>query len=447
MNEELLTGIIDTKDKPVIFSVPKNSFTFSFMTDSLHNFSKRVESVKIQPLDGFIYGKTHGNYDIAIYAANRTFEVFEKMAINTAAYVKSCVNAIEQNISEFETISFKGGTLNSVFNIDAMNIDFCDNKIVINHNDDSIKYLFQLGNEKISVCIRSVINEKYGAQGSSIINNDVILTLEFEKKQPLSRAFECYNGIKNLLSFLTFRYNVGFDEIYISNTYSKINKKIRIADLYIKTDYELTTKRDFHNIHFNEVIEELPELTKIFFSPYDEDLTEIGFYPKNDDDDVNFMSDTKLRQICSALERELKYVDDIKEEENILLNELIKLTKTTIKEFRKNNDGLSNDTYNLIFSSVGNWSFSLAEKLSALYHKYDEEMNVLNVTDTMIDDNLIKSFVKYRNDITHGRHRIPNVEIATTAHYMCGLVYCCILERVGVNRKNILEFCKNKLLK
>lgn len=446
MSDELLTGIIQTETKPIIFSAPKNSFIFSFMTDSMHVFPKRAETVKIPTSDGFIYGKTHSNYDIAIYLGNKSFEVSGKAAMNTAAYVKSCANGIEQDIREFETISFKGGTLNSVFNIDAMNIDHCDGALVIRANDDSIKYSFHTETEEINVCIRSEIREQFGVQGNAIVNNDVILTIEFEKRQPLSRAFECYNGIKNLLSFLTFRYNVGFDDIYISNTHPKVQERIKIADIYIRSDYELTSKREFDNIHFNEIINQLPALTKMFFGTDDEDLTEIGFYPKNDQD-LSFMSDAKLREICSALECELKYVDDIKAKENKLLNELIDLTRKAIKNFRRENKGLSNDTYNMIFSSIGYWSFSLAEKLCALYHKYEEEMTVLNVTDITINDTLIKSFVKYRNDITHGRHRIPDIEIAVTAHYLSGLVYCCILERVGVDRKNILKFCKDKLLK
>ena len=47
MSNELLTGIIQTETKPVIFSVPKNNFIFSFMTDSMHVFPKRAETVKI----------------------------------------------------------------------------------------------------------------------------------------------------------------------------------------------------------------------------------------------------------------------------------------------------------------------------------------------------------------------------------------------------------------
>ena len=133
-------------------------------------------------------------------------------------------------------------------------------------------------------------------------------------------------------------------------------------------------------------------------------------------------------------------------EEKELLKTLVDITEKCIKEYRNENPGLSNDTYNLIFSSVGNWSQSLNEKLCALYHKYENEISVLNDSDLVITDDHIKAFVKYRNHITHGRHRTADVEIEITAFYMCGLIYCCILERIGLSREKIIELCVEKIL-
>ena len=49
-SQELITGIIPTSSKPLIFSVQKTDFLFSFMTDSSYNFfinSETSETVKV----------------------------------------------------------------------------------------------------------------------------------------------------------------------------------------------------------------------------------------------------------------------------------------------------------------------------------------------------------------------------------------------------------------
>ena len=100
-----------------------------------------------------------------------------------------------------------------------------------------------------------------------------------------------------------------------------------------------------------------------------------------------------------------------------------------------------------IFGNIKFWMLPAAEKICALFHKYDEEMLILNQSAIIIDDDAIKAFVIYRNDITHGSHRVLDVKIAITAHCLAGLVYCCLLERIGVERSRILEWCKDKILR
>ena len=69
-------------------------------------------------------------------------------------------------------------------------------------------------------------------------------------------------------------------------------------------------------------------------------------------------------------------------------------------------------------------------------------MRKVNKSRFIICDSDIKAFVKYRNDITHGRHRILDEIIAVTAHVLAGLVYCCLLNRIGMERSQILDLCK-----
>ncbi|MBQ7874740.1 MAG: hypothetical protein IJ306_06225, partial [Oscillospiraceae bacterium] len=66
MNKENLTGIIQTKDKPIFFS-NYNYYDFSFLTDNILFSGGKNEITKIPTENGFLYGKTHNNQDIAIY--------------------------------------------------------------------------------------------------------------------------------------------------------------------------------------------------------------------------------------------------------------------------------------------------------------------------------------------------------------------------------------------
>ena len=59
----------------------------------------------------------------------------------------------------------------------------------------------------------------------------------------------------------------------------------------------------------------------------------------------------------------------------------------------------------------------------------------------------IEEFTKFRNDVTHGSYRVLTISIAETAYVMSGLVYCCMLKRIGFDMEQIIEFCRMKLLR
>ena len=64
-----------------------------------------------------------------------------------------------------------------------------------------------------------------------------------------------------------------------------------------------------------------------------------------------------------------------------------------------------------------------------------------------LSDEDIRFFVKYRNDITHGSYRVMDQKIALTAYLLQGLVYCCLLTRIGISRDKVTSLCRsNKIL-
>ena len=89
---------------------------------------------------------------------------------------------------------------------------------------------------------------------------------------------------------------------------------------------------------------------------------------------------------------------------------------------------------------------SASDRIAILYQRYEAEMLLLNDSSLHITDKEIAEFVKYRNHITHGFHRVLDQNVAITAYTLQGLVYCCILKRIGMNNDKIQELCRNKKL-
>ena len=443
-SQELITGIIQTASKPLIFSVPETEFLFSFMTDSAYNFFTSAETsevVEVPVKDGFIHGKTHQNHNIAIYAGDMDFEVQGSRGLYTSAYVKATSNLSDVDISKFDGIVFKGKSLNNVFFINGMSFDRSENKV--QYHDDSITYDIDVNGLKIKISIRSLVTEHHGVHGSSLNNDTVSLTLTFDKSQALKNFFKHYHTIQEIVGFLSYRQNVGFDEIFLLD-----NDMDKFAQVFVREEFEIESKDRFSNICFNELGDALPNLLSLFYME-DENgnpLFSVEFLPKNDKE-TKYMSNQRIRTICSALEYETQELNDVTSDEWTILQKLISETKNQVQEFRKQNAGLSNDTYNLIFENIKHWTFPIKEKLCALLNEYEEEISILTASNITIDKNSINTFIQYRNVITHSKFQIPNQEVATTAHYMCGLIYCSVLSRMGLSRDTIKKLCQYKLLR
>lgn len=438
-----LSGVLQSKEgKPVIFFVNRDTHEFNFVTDVVYNPTKSNLAFYLEPQNGFSFGQTHNGHNVAVYIGQEDFLVIGRQRRFLPAYIVSSSNAGPPDLTTFRGIRFVGGTLNKVFPTKLFHF-FDNNESVITEKDKRISYTISTNKYSMELIISAPDPEKTGQEGVPIRNTDVMLDLHFDDPQPLFSLFDHYNRVKELLSFMTFRFNVCIDSIELIERHPSLGFIIKKADVYIHDDTEATTKNESDNISFHDLDGVLPNLFKLFYDTEDKKPSySLGFYPQIDDD-RHRMTNGMIREICSGVECELSYISDLNEAGNELLANLITRVKDDIKSFRQANDGLSNDTYNMIFSSIGNWSFTLAEKTIALFQMYSDEMQAISRGFAKVDDAQIGNFVKYRNDITHGKHRVLDYNIATTAHVLAGLVYCCILSRIGLPREKILELCKD----
>lgn len=437
------SGVLQSKEgKPVIFFANRDTHEFSFVTDKVYNPTKSSAAFYLEPKDGFAFGQTHNGHNTAIYIGRENFLIIGRQQMFLPAYIISSSNVEPQDLNTFRGIRFIGNTLNIVFPTEIVRFFDENNKLEITEKGKFITYKICTNKYSMELIISAPDPEKIGPDGFSISNADVMLDLLFEDSQPLVSLFDHYNRIKELLSFMTFRFNVGFMGIqFIERDPNGFITKT--ADVYIQDDAGVTSKDEHDNISFHDLDSVLPNLIKLFYDTEDKKPSySLGFYPEKDDDRFR-MTNGMIREICSGIECELSHIPNINETQNELLKNLITQVKDKIKSFRQENEGLSDDTYNMIFSSIGNWSSTLAEKTIALYALYSNEMHEISKNFIVVHDDHIKNFVKYRNDITHGKHRVLDYNIATTAHVLAGLVYCCILTRIGLPREKILEMCKD----
>ena len=441
----LLSGVLHSiENTPVIFSVDTDTFEFNFYTDSIFPHEKDSGYAFLKSNGNYIFGQSHQGNNVAIFTGSKGLSVEGHQRVFTSTYVvsSSCINP--QNLSTFTGIRFVGGTLNAVFPTNYLRYCYKNDELVFEKKRNQIIHDVVTSRYTMHWSIKAPAPEETGLDSVPINNQNVFVDILFDSPQPLFSVSHHYNKLKELLSFMTYRFNVGFRNIELIEKDADNKTIIKQADVYIQEESDLTKKEHHYNITFHDLGEALPALISLLYDTEDQKPSySLGFYPNNDRE-LHRISSTRVREVCSAIECELSFLADLNQTGDVLLSNLISRVKNEVKAFRKENDGLSNDTYNMIFSSIGNWSFTLAEKLIALYGLYDAEMNALNHFNYQVTEADLRAFVKYRNHITHGTHRILEPSIGVTTHLLGGLVYCCLLKRIGLTQEKILELCQEK---
>ena len=269
--------------------------------------------------------------------------------------------------------------MNKVFDIKGMSFEFDEKGERIVHNNDCLSHEIITEEYNFKLTIQSRVAYHGSSEGMSIDNKDVKLTLEFDKLQPLSSFFYHYNRISNLLSFLLNRFEVGFDKVFLLKYNEEIRMRSEFAQVFIRDDSNITARNKFQILSFNDLGDSIPELIKLIYNNKEGKPTySFGFYPENDDK-LYYMTNDKIKSICSGLECELSFATDIETENDPNLIELLTQTKSLIKTYRNDNpDVISENTYSMIFSSLDHWSNSLAERIWSLYCKFYPEMSILN---------------------------------------------------------------------
>ena len=436
-----ITGVITTDSIDYTFYL--NDYTL-LVLDNIVN-SHRTSSLK--STDGFAQVMLHDGTKMLLHIGENNLTIVNKMRLHLASYIMSTANIADYDLSYFDGIEFIGGTLANLKRPMGINIEYeSENRRYVEYRDDEQNFDFKTDDWQCDVTIGSSTREQHGLTGSSITNSSIYFRMMFDRKQKTSEVYVHYNKIRQLLSFLVNRQNVGFEKIYLLQKIENSTFWNKVAEVNIQQEKELTTKTIYNNISFEMMDGSLGRLLNIFYSPIERKKSySLGFHYEDDKSAGQIGSET-VREVCSALECELGLIPKMMSDESTKIRALTRQLQQVINEHKKSKDKLRDKTYSLIESSMSHWTMSASDQIKLLFHMYQQEMWAIAKPGRQCSDDGIDNFVKYRNDITHGSYRVMNPEVAYTTYLLACLVYCCVLTRIGVPRETILQWCKDKRL-
>lgn len=429
------TGIIKYNDIP--FNIYINDYKVTFMDNrEEHPFFYLKSDEK------FLFGKLHNGKSIAIDFNDISVPIYGSGALRNASYIIS--DATCDEMKTFKNICFKGGTLKKLFMRNSIEEDRTayDGKITYNYKDDTLQFTFSTKYGVCNASISSGIRQSWSLyDGTNLSNEDVTLTLYFDEYQSLDSIYTHIDKIRTLISFMSYRKEVCFDEIIINH-----GGIMKDSQVFMPQNEYLTSKTLYNCITFNDLNTSTGKLLEILYDDTRGKPTyELGFIPETDKDS-DAINSSQIRTICSAIECELSFVADIVSDEAELIEKLKNEVKKVIKAHRDSEQPLKSKTYDMIFGNIKHWSMAVSDKIYALYERYEQEMLIINPSDFHIVDEDIHNFIKYRNNITHGNFSVIDPRIVITAYILAGLVYCCLLARIGIEREKIVELCRRNFL-
>jgi len=429
-------GYVEFDGHRTIFS--RDGFSFQLLYDKVGAEASQ-STTRMKNLEEYILGKTQENYEIAILTG--AFECFSyaPCTIRTSFYMIGCTNNIaDTTIDKYFAIEFIGGSLDLLYKYRSSRIKKSEQEWLLTIDASSIESNFDYNGKKCKIIIC------YAPSNDSPTDFATHLRFEFETAQVICDLQTYIRWAYRLVSLLLNRQNVGFDNII---TYSSIGQFgdgwYPTAKCYIRNSYKngLTSHRD--GIGFEQIGCRIGELMRIIANADSrEEQFTLNFHPESDTE-TNFVSTDQLRNICSALEHEIEVCSDLNVPENERLKDLVSIVKKVVKEHRDGELPLLESTYDLIFSDLAHWGIPLRLKIISLCEKFDQILlNCRDVESSAYSDERIQEFVKYRNKISHGTYYPMTQNVAETAIAMEALVYICILHRIGISEKELLNLAK-----
>ena len=374
---------------------------------------------------GFILGRTTGGKYVYINS-DQDLKIWNELILNTWGYFISS----SPDIKTYKAICFKGGILNKLFFQSSMSVEYTnEGETKVKYQKDDLSY--SLSNKKIkgNISIHSNPHEHMSVEdGDSISTGGAHLEITFDEEKGIQDFSEIFGYILNMCQFMAFRCNVRFEEITLKDKCEHFPGLMdSVAEYYIYYDYPQDTEKRFHRcLTFNilgvcvtnlldSIVDNKPQKPRF----------NIGFIPESDKS-ANYITSTKIREVCSALESEME-LSKIRVQQEEAFNELVTKLKKTVIEDRDGVHSLTDPkAYDYILGTLKHLSGALSDRIEKCFLEFQPLMG------EWISRKQIDELVKYRNTITHGNFMRLDNQLAETTFVLIKLVYCCILKRIGL---------------
>ncbi len=467
---ERITGFFrtDKSNVPFIFE----DFLCTFLPIEILYNNKINDECKITPDScGFIHAKMYNGESISFYAGKNTIEISTRREISFPCYIihKNIFhNNSERNpndynalyiTNEFDAIEFHGDDIDEIvkFNLNRSKT----NNVIFDEEIEITNDLCQFIISEYKLYTNNTANSKR-CEGSSFIFN-------FNNTVNLHKLFDVYNTLISLCQFMHFRKDIKFTRINLKKHFDDYPSLLTFATCYFRDDMQINTpdKEPSYCVRTNDLTpKNIIKLVDIFKYKGDNQQSWLRFIPESKKD-KNTMSYGRVKEIASAIENELSFQDleksakkvkdstieisinDESNNENLTdkekLEKLTKCVKAIVKEHRKSTPFNNHMIYDNIFSNISHWSYPLSSKIIDLCNSYDEIIKKVSCNGNRynkvnrVDEDSVKAFVKYRNNISHGNMGILDIDIAKIAINLEAVIYISILKRAGVNDKKIVN--------
>jgi len=440
-NTDNFTGFI-IQDKEKMFFHAQDKI-FNFISDGIGLFADVIKK-NIKSPDYYLHGYTTDGYQLAIYTGYEERKISANYKLRPGVYIVSRANAYRYDMSKFQAIEFIGGTLNNLYEQRKIETKYDDEQksFIKIYPESQREFDIRIKEYSCKLIIRNTPSD------TSPSKMDLVVRYEFLDDMPITEIKLVYNTLIDICRILTNRKNVGFDNVRLFQIDEDSKKWIWYADAFIDYKYEVFTSKSYRsNVLFDYLEGCISGLHEIVSSDSEGKATYLLDFYADSDSDYSVLTDDKVKNVCSSIECEMDFVKDLKDEENEKLKELIKQIKTVIKNHRRSESRLEDKTYDMIGSSMSHWGMANSRKIYLLYEKNKVFMNILKAkADLSCTEEDLVAFVKYRNDITHGRYRTVDSVIAKASYTLMVLSYCCFFTRIGMREEELKKLLEeNKI--
>lgn len=456
------SGVLDCEQGGATFYEDNFDFRIMNSVPFKATSSNTEDLAKLAQEDRYFHGTTHDGNDIAIYCGNRRMPNIRTVRIfhsNTYAVQKGNLSSCDW--TKIDAIEFRGGTLNYLSSSQDSPFEFVGDAVKSLPPKSPRTFSLKLNGLPIQIQIGESTYGSYNKDHVEIIGRAQYLALKFSVPICFGDVPFHIEKIKTLISFLTFRQNIVFDEIVLQKKTLPPGFLMDSAVIYSKETYSPTKKDEFRNICFDELGNAVPFLMDLIYNEEKNNpFSFMNFIPETDNG-IGRVTNDMVKGIVTCFECEiarLKKSDDIASvipdnkndtyiQEEMRLQSLVKELQKVAKDFQKKNGKFSNKTNDMICGTLKHMSLADTDKASLFYTKYQKFLcKLFERFEIVPTEDDIKNLIVYRNRTTHGTQDILDERIVVTALYLIGLIYCMILHSIGIDDQKLEQLCSKHFL-